>query len=776
MRTQKIKDIWYIVSRNVFLLTNGIIFAVVVLLFVFGDTRSALFIGGVLLLNISFGLAQDIRAWIALQNLQLLTAPHVLRIESDKTETSILVEEIKKGDLIRLKTGDQIPCDGVIIETESVEVSEGLITGESASLPRTERDHVLAGSVITTGECLMRVDTVFSQSRISRMTEGIKTYSVNMSPIQRDVNLVIRYSGYVLILTILCVLYRGFLVGDTPVFMIKNIGALASVIVPQGLAFAMTLLFAYGAAHLFNRNVMLQEINATEKLGRIHNLCMDKTGTLTENSLVVKEIMFPQSVDKANAYALIRNYIDGSQEHSQTIHAVDDFVPKEERILDVVSHIPFSSWRQYGAVVYTENSKQKTIVAGAPEAVLPYIENEQEKAWLTQFLEHDAKQGKRIFCFAQSNDAPVADGVLSILSIVAVCIIDSKLRPGIVEAIEFFQKRGVHIRIISGDSAETVRSIAQSAGVLSTEHLITGNEMSNWTDDDFAHCSKEYTIFARTLPEQKEKIIAALKVDGFTAMVGDGANDALALKKSDLGIAMFEGAQATRQVASVVLMNNSFTALPGGVTLADSIIKNAEVFAGIFFFPACAGLFLYIGVSILGHPFPFSPLNITLINYFTVGIPGILISYWTIRPAGTILTPSGKSFLRKVLPFVVYSALIQACIVLVIAYSTRTIAVQNNSNFLIILSCIITGFLYFYFATSMFRSELADSEKKESWYLAGIELLLFVCVLSTPWLLYFFDLTTFSISSTVAWTLIGGVLAFVVAEYVLQKSFKRRRF
>jgi len=272
-RSKKIKDLSYIVSRNVLLLTNGIIFVVVISLYAFGDTTAALFIGGVLFLNITFGLAQDIRAWVALQKLQILTAPHIIRIREDKTEETIGVEDIQKGDHVRLVTGNQVPCDGVIISTQSIELSEGLITGESASVPRQERDHILAGSVVTTGGCVMQVDTVFEQSRIARMTEGIKSYSVSMSPIQRDVSQVIRYSGYVLILAIVFVLYRGAVVQESNVLIVKNIGALASVIVPQGLAFAMTLLFAYGAAHLFNRNVLLQEINATEKLGRIHNLC-----------------------------------------------------------------------------------------------------------------------------------------------------------------------------------------------------------------------------------------------------------------------------------------------------------------------------------------------------------------------------------------------------------------------------------------------------------------------------------------------------------------------
>ena len=763
LNKQKLKDLRYIFARNVFLLTNGIIFAVVFLLFVFGDTQAAVFLGLVLAINILLGLGQDIRAWLALENLQLLTAPHVVRLKNDQSEESVLIEEIKEGDLIKSKMGDQIPCDGVLVHAESFELNEGLITGESASLPRALGDHVLAGSIVTSGEGIIRVAHVFSKSRIARMTEGIKTYSINLSPLQREVGTIVTYSGYVLMVCMLFAAAEGVFLHEPNILIIKSIGALASTIVPQGLVFAMTLLFAYGAAHLFNRNVLLQEINATEKLGRMRNLCMDKTGTLTENMLVVERMETPVGVSHEEAEVLTNAYLCGSKETSQTMTAIAKFLPTRTGLEKIVDAVSFSSWRQYGAVkIGRADDRTAIIIAGVPELFLPYLADEDQKIWLNNFLHTETKEGKRIFSLALSSEKELPDTFLpASLSLVAVFVIDSKLRPGVKEAIDFFQKREVHIRIISGDSPETVRAIALSAGVAQCDLLTTGSIMEKWTPEDFRTYAKDYTIFARTLPEQKEKIIEALKFDGFTAMIGDGANDALAIKKADLGIAMWEGAPATRQIASVVLLNNSFAALPGGVELADSIIKNAEIFASIFFDFAFVGFFLFLIVSIWGYPYPLSPLNITLINYFIIGIPGILVSYWTIRPTRKTIAPSTQRFLVKILPFTIASALLQAIVIAALfTYSPDSTKV-TGSNIYVLLSSIVVGAIFFLFTPWVYRGVLEQSQVREMGFLVAVEVILFVIIFHIPFLLRFFDVSV-GVLSLVA----PGYTAEVIAVYV----------
>ncbi len=318
----KLRDLGYIVSRNLFLLTNGVIFSVVAMLFVFGDHRAAIFLGIISAFNVLAGLFQDINAWLALEKLQLLTAPRVLRLNAKGEEVAVLTEEIAKGDRLKLKIGDQVPSDSLLISAHSFEINEGLITGESDSLPRLVGEHLLAGSVVTSGWGIVEAEGVFQESRIARMTEGIKKYSVNLSPIQRSINKLVKYTGYLLLLVITFIVARGYFVHASNILIVNNIGAISSVLVPAGLVFAATLLFAYGAAHLFQRQVLLQEVNATEKLGHIKNLCMDKTGTLTENFLTVEAMHVPVGLTEAVAKEVVAAYLQGTSDSSQTMAAV----------------------------------------------------------------------------------------------------------------------------------------------------------------------------------------------------------------------------------------------------------------------------------------------------------------------------------------------------------------------------------------------------------------------------------------------------------------------
>ena len=775
----KTSELLYIISRNVFLFTNGIIFIVVILLYVFGDTRSSLFLGIVSLINIFLGLAQDLNAWIQLEKLQLLTAPRVILIKEDQTEESVLTDEIKKGDLIKLKIGDQVPCDSILIKAHSFEINEGLITGESDSISKVVDDHLLAGSIVTAGSGVVKTESIFHESRIARMTKGIKKYSIKLSPIQYSVNLFIKYCGYVLTVVLGFVVIRGLIIHEPAIRIIKNVGALTSTLMPVGLFFAITLFFAYGAAHLFRKHVLLQEVNATEKLGRIKNLCMDKTGTLTENTLVVEDVFVPPEVDVESSQDLTMAYIQGTGDSSQTLNAVKKFIGiKYEG--EVIDSLSFSSWRRYGAVSIKNKDKDVIVFGGAPDVFLPFLSSAEEKKWLQNFLDEYAHEGKHVWCVAESLGDTIPTDLSQVkFSITAVYVFYNNLREGIKHTIDFFQERGVSIRIISGDNPETVHTVASLAGIKDTDKIITGKEMESWSEDDFDKKVSSYTIFARIIPEQKEKIISAFKKDGFTAMVGDGANDALAIKKADLGIAMFDGAPATRQLASIVLTNNSFSALPAGVALADSIIRNVEIFASIFINLTFAGFFLFIIVSVLGYDFPLTPLNITLINYFTVGIPGILISYWTIMPSGKIDSPSTRPFLNKVLPFACYSSILQAIFMTVFFVLSPEYLKLAESNILIIIAYSVSGFIFFIFTPYVYRGMVTKVQKIQIFTAAVIEIILFLILIRIPFITTFFDTTNIipklSVLSVtiiiVAFCLLFYTQYMLARWFVLQKKY-----
>jgi cation-transporting ATPase E len=833
-------EIGYLVFRNIFILINLIIFIVVAFLIYFGDTREGVFLGVIISINILMGIIQDVNAWIVLERLQMLTALKVLRVNSDGTESLVLPEELQKNDLIKLKLGDQAPCDGVVIDSKSLEISEAIITGESNSFTKSPGDKILAGSVITAGFGTERIETVFRESRIAKMTARIKRYSVNISPIQRDINKVVSYSGYVLLAVLVFVVIRGILTDQARVEMIRMAGALSSILVPQGLVVATTLLFAYGGIHFYRRHVLLREVNATEKLAHIKNLCLDKTGTLTENELTVEEMFVPSSVAPEDAKKLAVAYMCESGDSSQLVHSIRDFLasPDSGEMLEAVS---FSSWRQYGGIRVRinlknlsgnnqENRTEEIVLAGTPEVFLPYFSSKFEsdpepddKKWLNEIIEKNASKGKRVFCVVRASsqkasgkkvaeqiitDQNVAAGQQSLQSIpghilqqvpqelskdivlspIAVFILKNELRPGIREAVDFFQKRGVRLRILSGDNTDTIRAVVASAGIAHPEALITGVEMESWTQEDFDQKAKDYSVFARIMPEQKEKIILALKKDGFTAMVGDGANDALAIKRADLGIAMFDGTPATRQIAAVILLHNSFTELPGGVRLADSIVEKIEMYGAIFFNQTFLGFFLFVILTAFGYTFPFSPLNISFANYFTVGLPALLISYWAIRPAGETHPPIGGSFLKRILLFSLASSALGSVMAagififigrqLVSAQSVvmgQIAGVQGTQNIqtLIVFTFIFFGFVFFLFTPGVYSNTVYRSQRFGLLIFGLFESFLLLLAFSIPLVRQFFDLSIIPLSAFI--TLLPVLFMYCIAQYFIARQFSFRK-
>lgn len=654
-----------IVFRNFFVLVNGIIFVVVVLLFAFGSTEAALFLGIVFLLNTLIATAQDIHARVLLEKLQMLTALKVLRINKDKTETSILAEKIIKGDLIKLKLGDQTPCEGKLISVNNLEISEALVTGESNSFGKKEGDKIIAGAIITSGNGVMEAEGLFSESRLSKIAGEAKKYAASPSSIQTATNTVIKYSSYILIVVLLFVIGRGVILHLPRLEIVTNSGALASTIVPQGLVVAITLLFAIGAASYSRRNVLFQEINATEKLGRIKNLCIDKTGTLTDNILVVEDMHIMEGFNVDEARALTQACISGLSDTSETILAVKKYLENnkknDDKILEVTGGLSFSSWRRYGAVEVKENNTLQSVFVGAPDIFSPRVANEVEKKWLENISGENAKLGKRVLCVARSSGAGLPKDLKEVqLSVIAMFVFKNTLREGIEDTIKFFQDRGIKIRVLSGDNSQTVQAVARSVGIIGAESVVTGEEMKGWSDNDFNTKAHDYTIFAPVLPEHKVKLVEAFRKNGFTAMVGDGVNDALAMKKSDLGIAMFDGAPVTRQLSDVILMTNSFTSLPGAVELADHFIRSIEISSGIYINMSLVGLLFFVIISFFGYSYPLTPLNITFINYFTVGFSTLLISYWALRPTGKIPRTGEKPFLNRVMPLVFYAAIVEA--------------------------------------------------------------------------------------------------------------------
>ncbi len=764
---ETVKAFPLIFCRHAFLFVNGIIFSVVVLLYMFGVKDSALFLGIITLINMTMGITQDVKSKYSLEKLQLITALQFVRITLGGDEL-VYGEDLKKDDHIKIKLGDQIPIDGSVLESTNLEMSSALITGESDSVSKKIADKLFAGEIVTAGSGTVVLESTYDESRIAQMTKTIKEYSATESPIQNSVSRIIKISSFVLVAIIAFVVVRGFVIHESYIVIVNNIGALASVVIPQGLVVITTLLFAFGAASYSSKHVLFQEINATEKLGRIKNLCMDKTGTLTSSMLAVEKMYVAGKYTEERAYELTELYIKGSGDSSKTVDAIRGFLVKSNSLFDITHTIPFSSWRQYGVVSFRDGGLDSSVFLGSPEVFFQYIVNKDELVWLQKIATEHTNKGERVLCLVSCSEKFSADTLSgSQLSVVAVYALSSELREGIQESITFFQERGVLIRVITGDNPQTAVSVARAAGVNNPEHVITGTEMQEWSEDDYRNNSKKYTIFARIIPEQKVKIIEALKLDGFTAMVGDGANDALAIKKADLGIAMFDGVPATRRLAGVILMNNSFSALPGAVTLADSFICNIEILSSLFMNQAFVGTFFFVLVSIFGYTYPILPLNITVTNYFTIGLPGTLIAYWALRPSGVIKPSNTDSFIQKVLPFPLVSSILQAitmfCIFMILPLSVRLM----SSNMFVLFSLILCGFVFFTMTPHMYLGFISRIHKIHFAVLLGVEAVLLYVLLKIPFVVHFFSLVMVSITHTQAEMMFIVVIVYVILQYML---------
>jgi cation-transporting ATPase E len=758
------KNLGDVLIQNTVNLVNGIFLAVSLLLLVFGEVHESLFLGGVIFLNLTIGIIQDLRAKVALEKLRILLAPKIIRIKKDGGEEEIRLDQVVKNDTLKISLGDQIPADGEVVESGNLEVNEALITGESNYIRKKGGDSVLAGSVVMAGYASMRVENRPRDSYVSVMTEKLKKYDPNPSPIQKTLNSFVKYMSYVLLMIVIYVIGHGLTVNELFVSMIKDIGALTGTLVPQGLILSTTMLFAYGALKLSKERVLMQEINASEKLGRIKNLCIDKTGTLTISRPVMEEIVLYGDNDHYAVEQIAMGYINANNDGSGIAKAIQEKInsPFNGTVIDAV---PFSSERKYGGATLRIGEKFLKVVMGAPDILMDTVQDDNERRWLSEQVNYYASKAKRLLLLAEDASRPSeqSSGIV-VLRPLALFVLSDRLRRGTEKIIDFFQKKGVRIRVISGDNPQTVKAVAEQAGIQYTDMVITGPEMDFWDDVQYEERVPAFHLFARIKPAQKEKIVKLLKKSGFTAMIGDGANDALAIKKADLGIAMFDGAQATRKIAQVVLVDNSFVALPKGVHIAEAIITNVELIASIFFNKVVMGLVLFLIMAFLGYSYPLSPSNTTIINYFTVWLPMV---YWTMFLSVGEEMGEKISFKKKILPFSLINGMIMAGAAALVFMLVPGVLKNSDSNSLIVVTLVALG--YWFFVLAALNYDTIPNEKQASLLaILGLAVMavMAAAIYATP-ASKFFDLqvpTLIQMAITAGIIFVAGFMQYLVAS------------
>lgn len=602
-----------IVLENIFTYFNLIFCILAVLLCIVGSFRNLTFLP-VVLSNIAIGIFQEIRAKNALDKLNMIHMPFAEVIRNGKKQ-KINIHELVVDDLVILKNGNQICADAVVVDGE-IRVNESLLTGEADEISKKESDHLLSGSYVVSGSCIAKLEKVGADSYISRLTLAAKEMKrEEKSEMIRSLDSLLKIVGIGIIPVAGLLFWQAYyLNGNT--FQESVVAMVAAVIgmIPEGLYLLASVAMAVSTIRLANDKVLLHDMKSIETLARVDVLCVDKTGTITEENMKVNGIAFEESISADEQKIYLQRLQDSvcvMDDENGTMSALKQYF-KEERIEEPEEIVPFSSSTKYSVSIFGDAS----YVLGAPEFVLK--ENYSE---YREKVEGYVEEGLRVLVLGKCEKGKIIQNVKPLIYI----MISNPIRENAADTFAYFEKQGVEIKVISGDNPATVQKIAEKAGIKNSYKIIDGEVLSKVENMDDA--VREYTIFSRVIPEQKQEIIEALKRNGRTvAMTGDGVNDILALKKADCSIALASGSEAAVQVAQVVLLDSDFAKMPHVVFEGRRVVNNIQRSASLFLvkniFSVLVAL-LSIGFAVT---YPLQPSQISMIGIFTIGTPAFFLA------------------------------------------------------------------------------------------------------------------------------------------------------
>ena len=771
------KHIRNIIFRNFISPISIAIFALAAGLFYLGELRDAWFISVVILVNSTIGSIQEIRAYLTLKKIELLSAPRA-RVFRGKNIEEVLFNELQVGDNIQLKTGDEVPADAKILSANSFEIDEAILTGESLAIKKIKNSEILAGSIVVSGDAIAEVTAVGEDTKSGQMTKKLKTYKPNLTPIQQNISKLISGMTYFAIFLAIAVIWRYAHLGNSQVEILKTITSAAIVVVPEGLLLASSLLFAYGSLRLLQAKVLPQKISAIEDMALLQILATDKTGTLTSPEIIFESLENLSDETDETLQKVLVELNSQSQEKNATAQAILSEFGDGKTGLKVIDAMAFSSARKLSGITVSGDNIERSFVFGAPEFILKNCVDEKKSQQISERVNALAEKGLRVLLLAEFQKTGKISESLKTekLQPLAIVTLKNSLRQNVSKTIDFLQKRGVSLRVISGDNPRTVSFIAKEAGILDPDKFITGAELNKMSEEDFEKTVMENTIFARVLPEQKEKIISIFQKNKlYTGMIGDGVNDALAIKKADLGISMFDAAPATRRVADLVLMDNSFTSLPSGVKIGDRIMLAIEMIAVLFFHKIILGLtILFVSLS-LGIDYPFLPRHITYMNFILVTLPTILTTLFPPIPVGKI-NPQNfwRDTLRNIAPIAVLSGFAVSMIYVVMISDLENPSLNQIRG---VLATVVVIAAYFgVFVTILGEKMLSSKLIRNTIYRRVLYILVTVlftgAVFGSRLLRDFFEFNLPSIEKI--WFVISVVMVVSIVQFIMMKKAQQK--
>ncbi len=726
-----------IIKANTLTWFNFVIGAMWIAMLIVAPFQDSLF-GFAIVANTAIGIIQEWRAARALEKLSVLGAAQPV-VRRDGVDVSIPANEVVLDEVIVLNSGDQLVVDGVIVESNGLEIDESLLTGEADPVDKVAQDDGMSGSFVVAGSGLMRATRVGRDSFAAGLTEQAKKFHLTNSELRDAINGFIRSVSF-LLLPVGALLLFSQVVRANASWPDAIRGTIAGMVtmVPEGLVLLTSIAMAVSVIRLAAKKVLVQDMPAVEVLARVDTVCVDKTGTLTEPGMHVRNIvtLTGSEDDLTTALAALASVESAP---NPTLQAVADSYPSSSWM--ALSNIPFSSARKWSGATFENHG---TWVLGAPEMVLDANDAALKHA------ETLASDGSRVLVVGTLASEPSGDEQLTGVEPVGFVVIDQRLRADAADTVAYFLDQGVKVKVISGDNAITVGAIATLAGVPGADTPVDARNLPT----DLSELSEVVThssVFGRVTPTQKQSMVDALHLkDSTVAMTGDGVNDVLALKSADLGISMGSGSAATRAVAQLVLLDNRWSVMPGVVAEGRRVLGNIERVSDVFLTKSFYAILISIATGVFAVEFPFLPRHLTLIGALTIGIPGFFLALMPnterFRPGffkRVLLFTAPAGAICAIAAFTSYGAALRVGEPIPSAQSAATVTLFIVAIAVLVQSARPLNFIRLAIVLAM--------------------IIAFVTVLYVPWLSNFFALSLAPERYSVVAVVVGVIGAFAVA-------------
>ena len=606
-----------IIISNVFTYFNLIFLVIAVLLLLVGAFRDLTFLP-VIICNTLIGIIQEIRSKKVLDKLSVLNAPKATVMREGKLQT-IPAEKAVLDDVVKFQAGNQICADATVIDGE-VQVNESLLTGESDEITKKPGDTLMSGSFVVSGSCLGRLEQVGADSYISKLTlEAKATKEGEQSEMIRSLDKLVQIVGFLIIPIGIVLFGQQYLLGDSSIktSMQAMVAAIIGMI-PEGLYLLASVALVVSVMRLATKKVLVHDMKCIETLARVNVLCVDKTGTITENTMKVHDVVSLEPYEKEELpplKELLGDFAHAMSKDNITMAAMQEYFTQGSGQV-ATSVTSFSSAFKYSSVTFHTTS----YVLGAPEFVL-----RDDYEIYKETLESYGSEGYRVLVFGRYEGTPDGKALTEAVVPYGLVLLANPIRKEAWETFQYFADQGVDIKVISGDNPVTVSKVASQAGIANADNYIDASQLK--TPDDIKRAVLKYTVFGRVTPDQKRQFVRALKEAGKTvAMTGDGVNDVLALKDADCSIAMASGSDAAAQASQLVLLESNFSCMPSVVLEGRRVVNNIERSASLFLVKNIFSFLLSLFSMAFMITYPLEPSQISMVAMFTIGIPAFLLA------------------------------------------------------------------------------------------------------------------------------------------------------